>query len=94
MSAPLAQSILEAACKELACQPKEFIQSGKEDSHPQPDQPEPALRKRKAEALGANSAAELLTLHFPGFLDARSASFACLVAKRFPSHPYYSYAIW
>mmetsp|Transcript_41381 Transcript_41381/g.89701 ORF Transcript_41381/g.89701 Transcript_41381/m.89701 type:complete len:302 (-) Transcript_41381:6-911(-) len=66
MSALSAQSILEAACKELACQPKEFIQSGKEDSHPQPDNPEPALRKRQAEALGANSAAELLDLHFPG----------------------------
>ena len=88
MSALSAQSILEAACKELACKPKEFIQSGKEDSHPQPDNPEPALRKRQAEALGANSAAELLDLHFPGVLDARSASFAFLVARRFPTYPY------
>ena len=86
MSAPSAQSILEAACKELACQPKEFIQSGKEDSYPQPGSPEPALRKRQAEALGANSA-ELLDLHFPGFLDIMFLHF--LNAKGFPTHPYY-----
>ena len=68
------QSMLEAACKELACQPRVFIQSGKEGSNLEPDM---ANRKRRAEDSSWPRVTELLDLSLPGFLDA--IDFAILI---------------